>query len=283
MITKDFYECLFDPQDLAVFGNNIYAIKPTKAISTGVKEDKPMFSINPTLQGKTRSIKGVKSFRNFLFEIDEDNNKNKVPLSIQEEIIQASNFPWSTCVFSGGKSLHWILSLETPLEDESEYRIYWLMMESILNRTAADLGYNLKFDAGVKDPCRFSRCAGAVRVDTYSIQELQGVRGRVSNADVSKWFDDNQTTIEDFIPKPTHFEIGSINELADDQVKFDFIVNTIMKNNPYEQGSRNRWQFAFSRLARRCGIAESNCRNYISTYCEGGIDHRDPVKSAYTM
>jgi hypothetical protein len=280
--TKAFYECLFDKEDLAVFGHNIYAIKPTKAITSGVREDKPMFSINPTLKGKTRSIKGVKSFRNFLFEIDEDKNKNKVSLEIQEEIIQASNFPWSTCVFSGNKSLHWILSLETSLEDESEYRVWWLMMESILNKTAANLGYNLKFDAGVKDPCRFSRCPGAVRVDVQQIQQLQAVRGRVNNIMVSKWFDDNDISIEDFLPKPTQFDIGQINEHANDQDKFDFIINTIMKSNPYQQGSRNSWQFAFSRLARRCGIAESNCRNYIATYCEGGVDHRDPVKSAYS-
>ena len=281
MTEKEFYECLFDRGELTVHGDNIFATRPSKAITNGIKATKPFFVINPIKEGKTRSVEGVKAFRNFLFEIDDDQDGNSVSLEIQKEIVQAAQLPWSTCTFSGGKSLHWIISLQTPLEDAVEYRIWWKMMESILNKTARGLGYSLKFDKNVKDPSRFSRSPGAVRIDKYQIQQLQGVRGRQKNDDVISWFKMNQTHFEDFVPKPTQFEIGQINELADDVVKFRYIIDVLMKNQEYVKGNGNNWQFTFARLARRCGILEPTTRNQMLQYC-GEIDHRNPIESAYS-
>ncbi len=282
--SKQFYECLFDKEELTVHGDNKFATKPTQAISNGIKELKPFFVINPIKPGYTRSIDGVKHFRNFMFEIDEDMDKNPVPLEKQQEIIQAAQFPWSTCVYSGGKSLHWILSLEEPVEDASEYRMWWKMMEAILNKTAKELGYNLKFDPNVKDPSRFSRAAGSVRMDVNpkAIQELRGVSGRKSQHLVMQWFDQHGVKFEDFAPKPTQFEIGKINEDAKDHEKFEFIQKQLMKNQAYQPGhNANSWQFTFARLARRCGIDEALVRFQLSNIC-GEVDHRDPVKSAYS-
>ena len=281
MTTTKFYECLFDKTELTTHGDNIYAIHPTKAIANGIKEEKPFFVINPIRPGATRSIEGVAKFRNFLFEIDEDSEKNIVPIEKQKELVHLSGMPWSTCVYSGGKSLHWIISLENPVEDESEYRMYWKMMEFILNKTAKTLGYNLKFDSNVKDPSRFSRAANSLRVDKQKIQDLIEVKGRQANSILLRWFEDHDVKFEDFIPKPSKFEIGQINEYAGDNDKIDFITNTLMKNQPYEKGGMNSWQFSFSRLARRCNITESDCRAAINKIC-GEIDHRDPVASAYS-
>jgi hypothetical protein len=281
MITKQFYECLFDADELTVFGDNIYATKPSKAIANGVKEERPFFVINPIRPGKTRSIDGVKLFRNFMFEIDNDMDGNTVPLEKQKEIVTAAQLPWSTCIYSGGKSLHWIVSLEEPVGDAVEYRIWWLMMESILNSKAKAMGLNLKFDGNVKDPSRFSRAAGAVRIDRKQIQTLQGVRGRQANAAVIKWFTANAVTFEEFTPKPTEYEIGQINQDADDVEKFEFVKNILMKAQPYEQGNKNTWQFVFSRLCRRCGISEADVRYQVVQIC-GEVDHRDPVASAFS-
>lgn len=283
MNTKQFYECLFDAGELAAFSENKYGTRPSRAIYNGVKADKPFFTINPIKPGSTRSIEGVKEFRNFLFEIDDDVTGKPVPLQTQRDIVQAAQLPWSTCVFSGNKSLHWIVSLETPLSDAVEYRMWWLMMETIVNKAAADLGYGLKFDKNVKDPSRFSRAAGAVRisVDGKQLQTLEGIRGRHSNDEVIKWFTANGLTFEDFAPKPTQFEIGQINTSADDAEKFTFVKDVLMRNQPYEQGNKNTWQFVFSRLCRRCGIAEADVRYQIIQLC-GEVDHRDPVGSAFS-
>lgn len=281
MTELQFYECLFDRGELAVHGDNIYATIPSKAIDNGVKAKKPFFTINPIKHGSRRSVAGVKSFRNFLFEIDDDTNGKSVPLEVQKEIVQTSQLPWSACTFSGNKSLHWIVSLEQPLEDSSEYRIWWKMMEAVLNKAAKKLGYDLKFDPNVKDPSRFSRAPGAVRIDKMQIQELQGVRGRQKNESVLNWFESNGIAFEDFIPKPTQFEIGQINEHADDVDKFRYIKDTLMKNQEYTQGNMNGWQFQFARLARRCGIQESICRNQMVMMC-GEEDRRSPIQNAYS-
>ena len=281
MITKQFYECLFDADELTVFGDNLYATKPSKAIANGIKEDKPFFVINPIKPGSTRSIEGVKHFRNFMFEIDNDMDGNMVPLEKQKEIITVSKLPWSTCVYSGGKSLHWIVSLQQPLTDAVEYRIWWKMMESILNKTAKEMGLNLKFDGNVKDPSRFSRAAGAVRIDRKQIQRLERVIGRQPNEDIVRWFTYNGLSFEQFTPKPTQFEIGQINQDADLAERFDYVENILMRNQPYEQGNKNTWQFVFSRLCRRCGISQDDVRYRIVQIC-GEVDHRDPVGSAFS-
>ena len=286
MITEDFYKCLFDEGEQTVFGNTIYETKPTLIDRMGpaVKEKNEFFVINPITPGKTRSIAGVQHFRNFMFEIDNDESGDVVPLEKQKEIITAAELPWSTCVYSGGKSLHWIVSLQQPVSDAVEYRMWWKMMETILNKTAQTLGYNIKFDSNVKDPSRFSRAANAqrrIKPGTNKLQNLVSVRGRQSNEDIIKWFTSNDLAFEDFAPKPSKFDLGQINQDADDAEKFEFVKDILMKNQPYTQGNKNTWQFVFSRLCRRCGLSETEVRYQIVQIC-GEVDHRDPVSSAFS-
>ena len=99
--TKKFLEVVFDPGDYACFGHNQYANKTYDAKKTGLKEQAIFMSINAFEKGSTRAIDNVTKFRTFLFEIDEDRERNKVPAQIQTNIVRASGLPWSTCTFSG--------------------------------------------------------------------------------------------------------------------------------------------------------------------------------------
>ena len=281
MNTTQFYEILFDKGELTVFGQNVYATKPEAVFGGTNKETYEFFVINPIKKMSTRSIRGVQHYRNFMFEIDNDESGVPVPLEKQKEIITEAQLPWSTCTFSGNKSLHWIVSMEQPVADAIEYRIYWQMMVEILNRTAKRLGYNLVFDSNVKDPSRFSRAANSERKDKREKQELSGVRSRISTETILKWFSDNEIRFEDYIPKPTKFDISEINTNANDDEKFDYIIHILMKNQEYVKGNMNAWQFTFSRLARRTGMSQDNVRYYIQKHC-GEIDHRDPISSAYS-
>ncbi len=283
MTSQRFFETLFETNELAVFGDNIYATRPTKAIQNGVKEQKPFFVINPIMKGSTRGIDGVQHFRNFLFEIDEDNFYNTVPLEKQREIISESQLPWTTCTYSGGKSLHWIVSLETPLEDAYEYRIWWKMIEAVLNKTASRLGYNLKFDGNVKDPSRFSRSPNAIRLSKEGgrVQTLESVKSRINNEELLQWFETNEVKQEDFVPKPSQFEIGEINQTASDIDKMNFILNVLLKDNKYEQGNKRVWQFTYARAAKRCGLDQNTIKNQLIQIC-GKIEDNNPIESAFS-
>ena len=280
MITKQFYETLFDEGELVVFGRNIYETK-TQKLEVGLLEANEFFVINPIKKQRTRSIANVEKFRNFMFEIDNDESGNPVPLEKQKEIVLESGLPWTTCVYSGSKSLHWIVSLASPLEDAVEYRIWWMMMVSILNKTAKEMGYDLVFDANVKDPSRFSRAANAIRKDKDKKQNLLGVRERRTENEMQQWFSQHNVKAEDFTPKPTKFDISEVNVNANDDEKFDYIIKVLMRNQEYVKGNMNAWQFTFSRLARRTGMSEDMTRFYIQKHC-GEIDHRDPVRSAFS-
>lgn len=282
MSTEEFYKVLFDEGEQTVFGHNIYATKPTviDKIGPAVKEKHQFFVINPIKKSCTRSIKGVQHFRNFMFEIDEDQDGNAVSIEKQKEIISESQLPWTTCTYSGGKSLHWIVSLALPVDDAIQYRIWWKMMETILNRTAKKLGHDLVFDSNVKDPSRFSRQPNSIR-DNGKKQDLVSIRTRVTQEEVMKWFSENEVRFEDHIPKPSKFDLSEVTGTADDKDKFEYIINVLMKNQEYVKGNMNAWQFTFSRLARRTGMSQDNVRYYIQSHC-GEIDHRDPIGSAFS-
>mgnify|MGYP003638575518 CR=1 FL=1 len=284
MTTEDFYKILFDEGEQTVFGHNIYETKPTviNKISSAEKEKHQFFVINPIIKQKTRSIAGVQHFRNFMFEIDEDHEGNVVSIEKQQEMITESQLPWTTCTYSGGKSLHWIVSMACPVDDAVQYRIWWKMMETILNRTAKKLGHDLVFDKNVKDPSRFSRQPNSIR-DNGKKQDLVSIRSRVTQEEVMRWFSKNEVRFEDHIPKPTKFDLSEVSGTADDKDKFEYIINVLMKNQEYVKGNMNAWQFTFSRLARRTGMTQDNVRYFIMSHCGEVIDKSgDPIASAFS-
>jgi hypothetical protein len=86
--------------------------------------------------------------------------------------------PYSTCVHSGGKSLHFILALEEDVgAAEYERLAKWLL--NIVD----------KADQSVKNPSRLSRFPGVTRESNGNMQELLEVRGRVPLAVFKKWLE----------------------------------------------------------------------------------------------
>lgn len=120
-----------------------------------------------------RADHNVTAYRNILIEMD------KMELNAQINHILSIELPFSTCVFSGGKSYHWIISLEEPLATRTEYnrlvsRIYTAVGNDIVDKTC-------------KNPSRLSRIPGHLRKDTGKIQELLYARGRVKNEKIEQW------------------------------------------------------------------------------------------------
>jgi hypothetical protein len=138
-----------------------------------ITDEDAFFSINPMNPDKTRADSSVTTYRNVLVEMD------KLALDKQEAHISEIKMPYTTAVYSGGKSVHYIISLETPLEDEQTYR-------ALVKRIYKAVGDDL-VDQTVRNPSRFSRLPGHIRLDTGKEQKLLAIKGRVSNAQLEEW------------------------------------------------------------------------------------------------
>ena len=124
----------------------------------------------------------VTSYRNFLFEMD------AVNLSDQMQILTFSGIPFSSIVYSGGKSYHAILSLEEPLdgagtkEGLARYKHVWSRLAAEINQTAKDLKFTQDVvDPSCKNPSRLSRFPEYVR-KTGNKQHIISITERISSS-----------------------------------------------------------------------------------------------------
>jgi hypothetical protein len=158
-----FKSLLFDEDDYTSAGN-LYSSKVQSAKSL---YDVEFFCINPlhptedmsqVSNTPRRADLNVTKFRNFMFEMDNSD------LSTQEFILKECGIPWTSIVYSGGKSLHAILSLQSTLpgchtEDGIlQYKQIWERLASKINNFSHSLklGNNV-VDPSSKNPSRLSR------------------------------------------------------------------------------------------------------------------------------
>lgn len=162
---RDFWNTLFDEGEGTCFSVNAYGISVAKVDSVLFKNHFNFFSINPL---HTRRLDAnVTAYRNILLEFDEHS------LAEQAKIIK--DIPYSTLVYSGGKSTHAIISLDKPLETRAEYD----------NLVKAIMAKCKEADPSTKNPSRFSRTPGAMRGGVE--QSLLDVRNRVSLEALQAW------------------------------------------------------------------------------------------------
>jgi hypothetical protein len=115
----------------------------------------------------------VTAFRNILIEMD------TISLEDQASHIEDIKLPYSTCVFSGGKSFHYIISLKQDLTSRKDY-------DKLVRRIYAAVGNNL-VDQSTKNPSRFSRMPNSYRADKDTYQELIYVGERIENDALEAW------------------------------------------------------------------------------------------------
>jgi hypothetical protein len=118
-----------------------------------------------------RSNDNVAELRSLIFEFDD------TPLEHQKEL--AEKGPVARAVFSGSKSVHCKVILQNPAETIEEYKYWWnLLNEDYFERRA---------DKQCSDPCRLTRCPGAVHARTGKVQELLFERDVVYENDPALW------------------------------------------------------------------------------------------------
>lgn len=127
-----------------------------------------LVALNP-IKGYREDINAT-AYRNFLIEIDTG------PLAQQLAYAKQLEIPYSAVVFSGNKSLHFLVSLD---QDLPSYDVYYHLAEWTLKIVTLA-------DQMTKNPSRSIRIPGAER-EPGKRQGLVDYRGPVSLKDFSNW------------------------------------------------------------------------------------------------
>ena len=197
-MTRQFLDLLFEPNETFCVSHNKYGYRSISRedLNGGVclkgqgergkdafitENDINLVALNP-IDGP-RDDDHVTAFRSFLIELDHDT------LAAQKQYIEESGLPYSICVFSGNKSLHYGIVLDKPCLDIHHWRYVNEWILNILD----------KADQQTKNPSRSIRFPGNMRNNgAKKLQALVDYRGRVSATDLNIWL--NQ--YEDKRPQP---------------------------------------------------------------------------------
>lgn len=173
-MTRDkFLETLFDPGQKTCFTKTSKGTRLRQPLQTdlffSINALHPKKDMNPTQPYHNwytprRADGNVICFRNFLIELDDYTTEQQIKY-VSDKI------PFTSAVFSGGKSVHFIVSLKTPLADAEEYSKVAYRLHTLLPLS----------DKTTKNPSRLSRLPGVRRPDTGAMQNLLQLNGRIAN------------------------------------------------------------------------------------------------------
>jgi len=145
---------------------------PETGTITVETEDIKLVALNP-IKGFRRD-ENATAFRNFLVELDDGTQAEQL------DYVWKMKLPYSICVFSGSKSLHFGVCLQDSLPS---YELYYYYANWILNVMS-------RADDKTKNPSRSIRMAGAIRDGRE--QKLVDVRPRIALDDLNAWLSNYQ-------------------------------------------------------------------------------------------
>jgi hypothetical protein len=123
-----------------------------------------------------KTSENVFVLRNFLIEFD------KLPLEEQIPFMKKLGLPYSACIYSGGKSYHFIISLKEPLY----HHVGELKSNGLLQYK--DIFYRIHYlceeknDRACSDPARFTRFPNARR--NGAVQQIIEISDRIDNSEL---------------------------------------------------------------------------------------------------
>ena len=202
---------------------------------------------------------------------------DSIPVEDQKEYIEKIGMPYTTAVFSGGKSIHYIISLETPITDEKAYR-------KLVERIHRACGGKTVVDVACKNPSRFSRFPNARRPDKGdTVQTLITINDRVLNDDLEHWL--QSKGVMEVEEKPT-YKVGNKeysgeynNQINKNRAMSGFTLNFIMCGAP--EGERNLSLFKAACDLFKCGYEFDEVVDRLEG--PSGLDHQEvdrTIKSA---
>lgn len=174
MSMEKFLSLVFDPEDHTCYtqspnGTEVGWQPLESDLFYCVNSLCPDKDLNPTqawhrADRPRRADANVIKLRNFLIEID------SMPIEEQRPYMDSLKVPYSAVVFSGSKSLHFVLSLEQPVPTYEQYMDISRRLHRLITHA----------DHSSKNPSRLSRLPFRVRPDTGKMQELIYLGSRIS-------------------------------------------------------------------------------------------------------
>lgn len=168
-------DLLFNSHETVCSSPNVYATRSKSQLEVTI--DDAFVTVNPV--NGFRRVADVTAFRSFLVEVDPKNwdslneHERSQILNWQREYIKRSGLPVSACIFSGNKSLHYLIVLDVPFYDNEEYKFHFRWLANILEEIDVQAGNAI---AGVRVP-------GHRRSETGKIQRLEFVGTRIVKSD----------------------------------------------------------------------------------------------------
>lgn len=210
-----------------------------------VEDDIVLASINPVMGFRRDS--NVTAYRGFLVEMDDGS------LEEQSRYIKESGLPYSICVFSGNKSLHYGIVLENDLPSYDIWRDIAEWILNILDRA----------DPMTKNPTRSIRFPGNIRKnDKRRLQKLVDIGTRISSDELAIWLnkypEKNPATIRLGKMKTTS-STNSVNGVPG--WVFDKLNNGIDES----RGRNNEW-FAIAMELAKAGYSDDDMISFAEQY-----------------
>lgn len=170
-IQKKFLNVLFDAEQKTCFtplptGTKVKTEPSPYDVFFSINALHPTKDLNPEREyhnenSPRRADHNVICYRNFLIELD------GLPLEQQIDYVK-SKVPVTSIVYSGGKSYHFIISLEEPVDSE-QYRKIAAQLHTLIPLA----------DKSCKNPSRLSRLPDVLRKETGNMQTLVELGTRV--------------------------------------------------------------------------------------------------------
>ena len=188
MMIENYYSALFENNEAVCFAwkTNDWAIT---SLSKYNEQRSPWISVNPIYADRDndpessllpfaksslprRADCNVSAYRTILIEADTGSMKD------QWAAIRDCGLPFTTSTFSGGKSIHFVISLSDPCSSRTQYdELFYVIQKAI----------PMKIDPACKNPSRLTRNPGVLNPKHKREQKLIEVRERVSQSDLKLW------------------------------------------------------------------------------------------------
>lgn len=229
----------------------IRKVKSTKLI---------LLALNP-IKGFRRDA-GVYKFKNFLLELDVGSQNEQL------NYMKTLGIPYSAAIFSGSKSIHFLISLGSLIPNEKSYLIIYEWM----------LNVGSLFDQNCKNASRSIRICGALRPETGKEQELIEFKGQVHINDLAAWLNKHPEG------RPKEKQINTISETPDFNKIKDWAIMALKRG--IVPPNRNKQWFAVAVEFALAGYSESDTLEKLRPYFSPDRDFKErewkiTVRSAF--
>jgi len=180
-VVKQVFDILFDEGEATCIAPNAYGVEvfglTSEVLERAHKANTQFFSVNP-LSG-SRKDDNVTAYRNFLFELDTGEDPQ-----VQLARVKQTGLPFSTAIWSGGKSVHFIVAIDDWEEGIVSKDVYKAVWKSIYNKMK---GFGVEFDRATSNPSRLTRFPGVVREGKGTRQTVLETWNRTTLASARDW------------------------------------------------------------------------------------------------